>query len=218
MSNVALIAGATGLVGSSLLDQLLNGDRYVKVISLQRSQATINHPRLVTIQTDFTNLDEMILPAVTDVFCCLGTTIKKAGSKEQFKKVDYSFPLALAHCAAKANAAHFLIVTAMGANASSFFFYNKVKGELEEQLAAIKNIPAISVLRPSLLIGKRSEKRTGESIGIILAEGINTIFKTDLGIQAKDVAKAMYVLAKDPKHTGIAYYSSSQLKEIAASA
>jgi uncharacterized protein YbjT (DUF2867 family) len=218
MSNVALIAGATGLVGSSLLDELLNSDRYSKVISLQRGQATVSHPKLVIIQTDFTNLDELILPAITDVFCCLGTTIKKAGSKEQFKKVDYAFPLALAQCAAKANATHFLIVTAMGANASSFFFYNKVKGELEEQLAAFKGIPGISVLRPSLLLGKRIEKRAGESIGIILAEGLNSIFKTGLGIQAKDVSKAMYVLAKNPKHTGIAYYASSQLKEIAASA
>lgn len=216
MSNVALIAGGTGLVGNLLLDQLLNSDRYSTVISLQRGQAVISHSKLVTIQTDFTNLDKLILPDVTDVFCCLGTTIKKAGSKEQFKKVDYSFPLALANAAAKAHATHFLIVTAMGANASSFFFYNKVKGEVEQQLAAFKGIPTISVLRPSLLLGKRAEARAGESIGIILAEGVNSIFKAGLGIQAKDVAKAMYVLAKDPKHTGIAYYSSSQLKEIAA--
>lgn len=218
MANVALIAGATGLVGISLLDLLLNSDRYSKVISLQRGKATLNHPKLLTIQTDFTNLDGIIVPTITDVFCCLGTTIKKAGSKEQFKKVDYVFPLALAQCAAKAGAAHFLVVTAMGANASSFFFYNNVKGELEEQLATIKDIKTISVVRPSLLLGKRTEKRTGESIGIIIAEGLNTVFKTGLGIPAKDVAKAMYVLAKDPKHTGIAYYSSSQLKEIAATA
>ena len=131
MSDVALIAGATGLVGSSLLDLLLNEDRYSKVISLQRSQGTMNHPKLVIIQTDFTNLDAIVLPDVTDVFCCLGTTIKKAGSKEQFKKVDYVFPLALAQRAAKANARHFLVITSMGADASSIFFYNKVKGELE---------------------------------------------------------------------------------------
>lgn len=218
MPHVALIAGATGLVGSSLLDLLLNSDRYSKVISLQRGKATLNHPKLITIQTDFTNLDGIVLPDITDVFCCLGTTIKKAGSKEQFKKVDYVFPLALAQRVAKANAKHFLIVTAMGADASSFFFYNKVKGELEEQLATIKNISTISVLRPSLLLGKRAEKRAGESIGIIIAEGLNTLFKAGVGTAANDVAKAMYVLAKDLKHKGITYYASSQIKELAATA
>lgn len=218
MSNVALIAGATGLVGGSLLDLLLNDDRYSKVISLQRSQATLIHPKLVTVETDFTDLEEIMLPIVTDVFCCLGTTIKNAGSKEQFRKVDYSFPLALAQRAAKANATHFLVITAMGANASSNFFYNKVKGELEEQLAAIKDIPTISVLRPSLLLGKRAEKRIGESVGIALIEGVNKVFKTDIGIQSTDVSKAMYILAKHEKQKGITFYSSTQIKEIAASA
>ena len=218
MSNVALIAGATGLVGSSLLDLLLNDDRYSKVISLQRSQATLIHPKLVTIQTDFTDLEGIALPTITDVFCCLGTTIKNAGSKEQFRKVDYSFPLALARCATKVNAANFLVITSMGANASSNFFYNKVKGELEEQLVAIKDIPTISVLRPSLLLGKRTEKRIGESVGIAMIEVINKIFKTDIGIQSKDVSKAMYILAKHSKQKGITFYSSTQIKEIAASA
>jgi uncharacterized protein YbjT (DUF2867 family) len=218
MSDVALIAGATGLVGSSLLDLLLKSDRYSKVISLQRGHAKVTNPKLVTIQTDFTNLDSIILPDVTEVFCCLGTTIKKAGSKEQFRKVDYEFPLALAKLGAKAHAKHFLIVTAMGANASSFFFYNKVKGEVEQQLSVLTGIPAVSVLRPSLLLGKRAEKRTGESIGIVLAEGINNLFKTSIGIQAADVAKAMYALAKKSKQKGITYYASNRIKEIAASA
>lgn len=218
MSHVALIAGATGLVGSALLERLLNDDQYSKVISLQRGQALLTHPKLITMQTDFTNLDALILPDVTDVFCCLGTTIKKAGSKEQFRKVDYEFPLALAQCGAKAHARHFLIVTAMGANASSSFFYNRVKGEVEQQLAAFNSIPVISVLRPSLLLGKRVEKRTAESFGIVLAEGINTVFKTSLGTQAVDVAKAMMVLAKDSVPAGITYYASSRIKEIAASA
>lgn len=219
MSNVALIAGATGLVGSSLLDLLLNDNRYSTVISLQRNHAALSHPKLVVIQTDFTNLDEITLPEITDVFCCLGTTIKKAGSKEQFKKVDYTFPLVLAQRAARANAAHLLVVTAMGANASSFFFYNKVKGELEEQLATFKDIPIISVLRPSLLLGDRVEKRIGESIGIVLVQGINKVLKTDIGIQSKDVSKAMHQLAKEAVHkSGMSFYSSSQIKEIASKA
>ena len=113
MSNVALIAGATGLVGGSLLELLLQNDHYEKVISLQHSQAILIHPKLVTIETDFTDLEAISLPTVTDVFCCLGTTIKKAGSKEQFRKVDYSFPLALAQRVAKANTIHFLVISAM---------------------------------------------------------------------------------------------------------
>ncbi len=215
MSNVALIAGATGLVGGSLLELLLNGDRYSQVISLQRGEAKIKHPKLVTIQTDFTDLDKIVLPSITDVFCCLGTTIKKAGSKEQFKKVDYAFPIALAQCGAIAGAKHFLVITSMGANPDSFFFYNKVKGELEQSLAVFKEIPTISVLRPSILLGNRSEKRMAERIGIVLVNRLNGLFKAGIGTEAKDVAKAMYVLAKNTSPQGIRYYASDQLKNIA---
>jgi len=221
MSRIALIAGATGLVGSALLDLLLKSSHYTKVISLQRAQSTLVNPKLVTIQTDFSNLDEIIIPDVSDVFCCLGTTIKKAGSKEQFIKVDFDFPLALAHRALKANAKHFLIVTAMGADEKSFFFYNQVKGRIEKALTDLKEIARVSILRPSLLLGDRKEKRMGEIIGTGFAKIVNPLMIGSLrkyqGIQSTDVAKAMYFLALYSVESGVRIYPSDEIKNIAAS-
>jgi uncharacterized protein YbjT (DUF2867 family) len=221
MSKVALIAGATGLVGSALLDLLLKSDYYTKVISLQRTQSTVVHPKLVTIQTDFSNLNEIIIPNVSDAFCCLGTTIKKAGSKEQFIKVDFDFPLALAHLAIKANAKHFLIITAMGADEKSFFFYNQVKGKIENALTNLKEISQISIFRPSLLIGNRKEKRIGEIIGTGFAKIINPLMVGSLrkyqGIESVDVANAMYFQALYSIESGVRIYPSDEIKNIAAS-
>ncbi len=212
MSNVALIVGATGLVGSAVLDLLLKSEHYSKVISLQRKQTTITHSKLVTIYTNFSNLDELMLPNCSDIFCCLGTTIKIAGSKEQFKKVDYEFPLAIAQRSVKLNAKHFLVVTAMGANSKSLIFYNKVKGQLEDELILLTGIPQISILKPSLLLGNRIETRVGESFGIKIANAINVVFKNSVGIQSTDVAKAMLSIAIHSKKSGVCNYSSEQLK------
>jgi len=219
MSKVALIAGTTGLVGESLLALLLEYNYYSKVISLQRGQAFFSHPKLVTIQTDFTNLEQMNLPQVTDVFCCLGTTIKKAGSKEHFKRVDFQYPLELAHLALKFGAAHFLIITAMGANEKSFFFYNQVKGEIENRLSELTLLPRLSIIRPSLLLGKRKEKRLGEGIGSNLAALLKPVMVGSLkkyqGIEATDVAKAMYAIATQSSAAGVKIYLSDELKNIA---
>lgn len=214
MSNVALIAGATGLVGNDLLELLLKSNYYTQVISLQRAQSTLSHPKLLTIQTDFSNLEELNIPTVSDVFCCLGTTIKKAGSKEQFSNVDLEFPLALAHTAEKAGARHFLIITAMGADEKSLFFYNQVKGKVENAISALRALPRVSILRPSLLMGHRKEKRFGEGIGTAFAKLLNPLMIGSLqkyqGIEAADVAKAMYVLAVHTQETGVHIYSSDQ--------
>ncbi|ABG59056.1 hypothetical protein [Cytophaga hutchinsonii] len=218
MSNIALIAGASGLVGNALISLLLEGEHYSKVISLQRGHALLEHPKLVTIQTDFNNLQQLDVPPLTDVFCCLGTTIKKAGSKEQFKRVDFQYPLDLAHLAIKSGASHFLIITAMGADEKSFFFYNQVKGEIENRLSALTTLPRLSIIRPSLLLGQRKEKCLGEGIGSFLATVLNPLMKGSLkkyqGIQATDVAKAMYRIATSIAGNGITVYPSDELKNI----
>ena len=219
MSKVALIAGATGLVGESVLALLLEYDYYSKVISLQRGKAFYSHPKLVTIQTDFTNLDQINIPDITDVFCCLGTTIKKAGSKDQFKRVDFQYPLDLAHLAVQFRASHFLIITAMGADEKSLFFYNQVKGAIENRLSELTSLPRLSILRPSLLLGKRKEKRMGEGIGSGLAALLKPIMVGSLkkyqGIEATDVAKAMYAIATQSSVAGVKIYRSDELKNIA---
>jgi uncharacterized protein YbjT (DUF2867 family) len=216
MSKVALIAGATGLVGRSLLDLLLNGEDYSQVISIQRSASTMKHPKLSIIQTNFDELDTAALPQINDVYCCLGTTIKKAGSKEVFKKIDYGYPIALAKLGARYHAKHFIVITAMGASSTSLFFYNKVKGELQDNLAKNQIIPQISIIQPSLLLGNRSENRIGEGVGITFATVLNKFFRLGIGIQAKDVAKAMYVIGTQFNKNGLTCYHSTELKEIAA--
>ena len=216
MSKVALIAGATGLVGRSLLDLLLNGTDYSQVISIQRNAPTMKHPKLSIIQTNFDKLDTVSLPQITDVYCCLGTTIKKAGSKTVFKKIDYAYPIALAKLGARYDAKRFIVITAMGASSTSLFFYNKVKGELQDNLAKNQTIPQTSIIQPSLLLGNRSENRIGEDIGIKFATVLNKFLHLNIGIQAEDVAKAMYVIGTQFNKNGLTYYHSNELKEIAA--
>lgn len=219
MPKIALIAGATGLVGSSLITLLLESDHYAQVISIQRKASAISNPKLKVIQTDFINIEFMDLTAIDDVFCCLGTTIKKAGSKAAFYKVDFEYPLALAQLGLHAGATHFLLITALGANPSSAFFYNRVKGAIEQKLMELP-YKTMSVLRPSLLLGERKEKRTGEKIGMAIAGAIRPLLKGPLkkyrGILAVDVAKAMYAIALNPGKEHVHIYLSDRLQEIAA--
>ena len=156
--------------------------------------------------------------SVDDVYCCLGTTIKKAGSKDNFRKVDFHYPLELAKIAKKNNVPQFNIVTAMGADAKSSIFYNKVKGEVEEAIIKLK-IDNTNIFRPSLLMGDRKESRKGEKIGIALAKIINPLMVGPLrkyrGIKATDVARAMLINSKMPKE-GLSIFSSDQIYDIAA--
>ncbi len=125
----AIIAGATGLVGKELLQNLLDNKNYEKVISIVRRKTSLNHPKLEQKIIDFDNLDEIASELIADeYFCCLGTTMKKAGSKEKFADVDYLYPVNLATIAQANNAKKYLLISAMGADKKSIIFYNKVKG------------------------------------------------------------------------------------------
>jgi len=126
-----LIAGATGLVGSSLLKQLLADDEYEKIVVIVRKPININHQKLIQKQIDFDSIESLKLDfSVNDVFCALGTTIKTAGSQDAFYKVDFTYVLNLAKWCAANGVKRFLIVSAMGANPKSGIFYNRVKGEM----------------------------------------------------------------------------------------
>ena len=200
----ALIAGSSGLVGSQLLSDLLADQSIERVIILVRNPLDIRNNRLQQVVTDFERLDTIAewFKGVDAVFCCLGTTIKKAKSKEAFKKVDYEFPLALATLSEQNNVNHFLCITAMGADVASGIFYNKVKGEVERDISK-KKIPCITFFRPSLLIGNRKESRPGERIGIFIARILGFLFigplKNYKGIRIEKVAKAMHAEAQDPQ-------------------
>lgn len=197
MSKIALIVGASGLVGKALTKELLKSKNYSKIILIVRNKLGYESTVIEERSIDFDQLERENLKA-DHVFCCLGTTIKKAGSKAQFRKVDYEYPLNIAKRTQEQGATLFAIVTAMGASSSSGVFYNKVKGEIEEALASLQ-FEHIGIFRPSILIGDRTELRFGESIGQKFAKFFDFLIPAKYkGIQASEVAKAMSDYATNP--------------------
>ena len=213
----ALIAGATGLTGKKLLFSLLNNKEYIRIFVLVRKELAIKDAKLSQIIFNYDNeSDYHDLPIVNEVFCCLGTTIKKAGSEEAFKKVDMDYPLILADYYSKKGCEKYLIITALGANESSGIFYNKIKGITEEKLKKI-NFNSIYICRPSLLLGDRDEFRLGELLGKFFAKLVSWFLVGSLkkyrAIEASVLADAMMKLAaKNEK--GIFVVESDQLQAL----
>jgi uncharacterized protein YbjT (DUF2867 family) len=177
MGRRALIAGATGLTGSRLLALLLAEPAYERVHALlrrplpdaQRPAGPAAAPRLVEHVADLVRPDpDLDVPAVDDVYLCLGTTIRVAGSREAFRRVDFDATLRIARLARRRGASRCAVVSALGADASSRVFYSRVKGETEAALAAL-GYPSLTVLRPSLIDGERAERRPGERLALALA-------------------------------------------------
>lgn len=161
MTRIALVLGATGLVGSALTRDLLGGN-WDEVRVLVRRPLALEHPKLRQIQVDWDRLEQYSeqFAGVYAVFCCLGTTIKQAGSQEQFERVDLEYPLAAAALAKEHNVKQFLAVSSMGASAKSRTFYSRIKGRTEEGLIAA-GFHGLHLFRPSLLLGDRAEFRLG---------------------------------------------------------
>lgn len=193
MQKTALIIGATGLVGEQCLNELLNSVAYGKVIALSRTKINSPKAKLLNIVTDFENLDSLKQQLIADdIFCAIGTTIAKAGSKQAFRKVDYEIPLKVAEIARQNGANKFVLVSSIGADASSLVFYNKVKGELEDALKKLR-FDWLLIFRPSILLGNRKEKRTGEAIGRFAAEKFSFLFAGPL---KKYKGTPVYVLGR----------------------
>ena len=162
----AVVAGASGLVGGCLLRLLLADLDYGRVVSLGRRTLDMRHPKLEQQVVDFLALERLEhFPRADDVFSCLGTTIRAAGSREAFRRVDHDAVVALARAAHQAGATRFLHVTALGAHPRSRVFYNRVKGETERDVAAL-GLPTVVALRPSLLDGPRQQVRPAERVEI----------------------------------------------------
>jgi uncharacterized protein YbjT (DUF2867 family) len=209
----ALLVGATGLVGSFLLERLLASDAYARVSVWVRRDPGKAHPKLECEVADFERLHERRVQA-EDVFCCLGTTIKKAGSQAAFRQVDYDYPVALAIAAAGGGAKRLLVVSALGANPDSTVFYSRVKGEMEIAVRAA-GVPTTIFFRPSLLSGPRAEVRRGERIGEAIGKVLGPLLGKYRPIHADLVAAAMLRAALENRPSGI--IESGEIRKIAYS-
>jgi uncharacterized protein YbjT (DUF2867 family) len=214
----ALIIGSTGLIGSHLLELLLESNEYEKVITFVKRDSGIQHPKLKQHIIDFDKPEtykELVIG--DDFFCTIGTTIKNAGSQEAFRKVDFEYPKEFATIALQNNVKQFLIISSLGADANSGNFYLKTKGEIQDFLKNC-NFESISVLQPSLLLGNRKEFRLGEKIGSFFMKLFSFLFigsiKKYKPIQAEDVAKAMFSIAQK-SHKGFHILVSDTIQEIA---
>lgn len=199
MNNTALIAGATGLVGSKLVTLLLDSNKYQRVIAITRKPLEVSHHKLENIISNFDDLEAIVEKLkADDVFCCLGTTMKQAGSKAAFKKVDYEYVIRLATLSKSNNAKQFLLISAMGANKNSWIYYNKIKGQTEDKLQKL-GFKSLFILRPSLIIGERNEKRTGEEVAQNIMPFLDNIMigplKKYASIDAQKIANKMLSLA-----------------------
>ena len=201
MSRTALLAGATGLVGSHVLDFLLADARWSHVVTVGRRTTSRSHEKLEQRVVDLGELETASdLRHVDDVFCCLGTTIKQAGSQPAFRLVDHDFVVGLARAGLRGGATQFLLVSAIGADPESRVFYSRVKGETE---TAIRKLPyqAIQIFRPSLLLGHRPAFRLGEKIAMLVAPLMPALLFGRLRryrpIQAATVAQAMITIAHE---------------------
>jgi uncharacterized protein YbjT (DUF2867 family) len=209
---IALIAGSTGLIGKQLLQLLLADPYYEKVKVITRRPIEVQNSKIENIVLDFDKLSEHDASLTgDDVFCCLGTTIRIAKTKEAFRKVDYHYPLELARVTKSKGASQFLLVSALGADKNSSVFYNKVKGEVEE---AIRNVSFQSthVFQPSLLLGDRNEKRAGEGAATAFFRFFGFLIPSKYkAIDSAKVARAMIKLAKENR-PGFYIHESKELQ------
>ncbi|MBW0147068.1 NAD-dependent epimerase/dehydratase family protein [Marinobacter sp. CAU 1620] len=190
-----MVVGATGLTGAKVVEGLLARPEVEAVVTLVRRKTDRVHPKLTEHEVNFDNLEASSgLFSVDAIVCCLGSTIKKAGSREQFRKVDYGYCLKTAELGRSADVRAFILMSAIAASSDSTIFYNRVKGELEDAVRGL-GYPYLSIYHPSLLLGDRQEQRTAEALGIKLMPLVNRALIGPLekfrGVPAATVARAM---------------------------
>lgn len=192
----AMVAGASGLVGSALIKRLTESTEYGQVHILVRKELDLAHPKLVQHIIDFDQLEDLTFDFITDdAYCTLGTTISKAGSKTAFVRVDHNYVCTFAEKAIEMGATGFFVVSSMGANQESGIFYSKVKGRMEDDLKKI-GFPRLGIFRPSLLLGPRMEKRAGEKFAGWLMTSLDFMIPAKYkAIDVDKVAKKMIEVA-----------------------
>jgi uncharacterized protein YbjT (DUF2867 family) len=206
------IVGATGLVGREAVLALLEDDAFRRVMTVVRRKSGESHPRLDERVVDFEVLSAALSGERGHVaICCLGSTIKQAGSQAQFRHIDFDYAMSFARAAKHAGVRHFLVVTALGARPDSRVFYNRVKGELEQALAQL-GFDALTIVQPSLLLGQRSERRLGE---LLAAPFSRFLPRSVRGIEASKVGRALARLAREDA-SGVRKVPSAELHTLGA--
>jgi len=214
-NRTALIVGATGLIGNSTLKYLFNDPAYSEVTALVRKPLLVKHRKLKEVITDFSNLEKSLSTITAqDIYCCLGTTIKKAGSQEAFRKVDYELVVTVADIMRKQGSEQFVVISAMGAKSNSKVFYNRIKGEMEEAIKSL-GYPCLRIIRPSLLLGHRKEFRLGERIGVLMSPLWKHLLFGSLKkyrpVEAEAVARFMVMVAHEEPVAGVHIYENDIL-------
>ena len=212
----ALIFGSTGLVGSNLLTLLIKDDYYTAIKIFARSKVNINDPKVEIINLDFNKLNEYShLIKGDDCFFCIGTTKKQTPNNDEYRNIEYNFPVNIAEIAKNNNVRSFMYVSSLGSNPNTKNTYLKNKGEAEEFLKKL-NFSQLSIIRPSFLLGDRNEFRLGEIIGKNIYKKLSFLFQGSLrkfrAIESKNVAKAMIVISKN-NYQDI-YFDSEYLQDI----
>ena len=207
-----MIIGGTGLVGKELTTLLLADERYSKVVLLVRKPLATLHQKLVQVAYNFDHPDTSVVVA-DELFSCLGTTIKDAGNKTAFYKVDHDYIVDTAKAGFKNGIKKFALVSSMGADKKSRIFYNKTKGETEDAVSTI-GFEAIFIFRPSLLLGSRANKRIGESIAQFLMSALAfAIPRKYKAIKGSQVARAM-VAVMNSDYEGVHIFESDAIASL----
>jgi uncharacterized protein YbjT (DUF2867 family) len=213
----AVVFGATGLVGKELVTELCASSDFEKIITVTRKKLTLSDPKLDQVQIDdFSKLMDLKEKLITGLFfCCIGTTIKTAGSKEAFTQVDLEIPRKIAQLAEALSVPALEVISSMGANATSSNFYLRTKGEMEKSVRGIYS-GKLRIVRPSLLMGNRDEFRFAEKVSVGFMKTFGWMFAGPLkkyrGIYARDVARAMIKISHFK--SGKTVYESNELQEL----
>lgn len=215
----AVVLGATGLIGEQLVQQLLNDPAFSKIRILVRRPLELSHPKLEVEIVDFEDALKyrQKLGNGDCIFCCIGTTNKKVkGDKTSYRKIDFDIPVQAARLGKEAGFTKYLLVSAVGANAPSSNFYLRLKGEVEQEINAVR-FDSFHVFRPSILLGRRKEVRLGEIVGKLFMQSLGVLFvgalKKYKGIQSATVAKAMVTAAKSDRK-GMYIYHYHEMKKL----
>ena len=219
MEKKAVLLGASGLIGESLLEQLLSNSNYKEVLTVGRKKLERQHPKLKQLVVDFDKLTDYAPHIQGDVvFCCLGTTKNKTPDQVQYKKIDYQYPLDAAAIAQNNGVEQYHLVSALGANPSSSIFYTKTKGEVERDLKAIP-FKSVHIYQPSLLVGERKESRNLEGLMTVVMQILNPFLISGLrkyrSIKIEKVALAMLKKSLEDA-SGTFVYPSDKIEEISS--